>query len=53
MDAAEIKAALQEIIKTVGAAGPSDMGKVMGIATKQFAGRADGKIISQMVKELL
>lgn len=49
----EIKAGLQEIIKQVGASGPQDMGKVMGAATKAFAGKADGKLISTIVKQLL
>jgi uncharacterized protein YqeY len=49
----ELRAALKEIIATVGAAGPSDMGKVMGVATKKLAGKADGKSISATVKELL
>jgi len=49
----ELKAALQEIIAETGAAGPADMGKVMGAATKKLAGKADGKAISALVKELL
>lgn len=49
----EIRAALKEIIASVGAASPADMGKVMGAATKQLAGKADGKVISALVKELL
>ncbi len=48
-----LKAELQKIIAAVGASGPGDMGKVMGTATKQLAGKADGKAISAMVKELL
>jgi uncharacterized protein len=44
---------IKVIIKNTGAAGPQDMGKVMGIATKEFAGQADGKIVSFMVKSLL
>ena len=50
---AELKAALEKIITTVGATPPADMGKVMGVASKQLAGRADGKAISAAVKELL
>ncbi len=50
---AELKAALEKIITTVGATSPADMGKVMGVASKQLAGRADGKAISAAVKELL
>ena len=49
----EIEAALKAIIAQVGAKGPQDMGKVMGTATKQLAGQADGKIISELVKKLL
>lgn len=49
----EIKAELKSIIAQVGASSPADMGKVMGIATKQLAGKADGKIVSGLVKELL
>jgi uncharacterized protein YqeY len=50
---AEIKAALAAIITQTGAASPADMGKVMGVASKQLAGLADGKAISNIVKELL
>ena len=53
MGAEELKAALQTIIATVGATSMKDMGKVMGMASKQFAGKADGKMISTTVKELL
>ena len=49
----EITAALSEIIAQTGAAGPQDMGKVMGVATKQLAGKAEGKVISALVKKLL
>ncbi len=49
----EVKAVLTQIIADTGAAGPADMGKVMGVATKQLAGKADGKIISGIVKALL
>ncbi len=49
----ELKEALKSIITAVGAAGPQDMGKVMGAATKQLAGKADGKAISAAVKSLL
>jgi uncharacterized protein YqeY len=49
----EIKAQLQAIITQVGANGAGDMGKVMGAATKAFAGKADNKIVSQLVKQLL
>jgi uncharacterized protein len=53
MDADELKAILSKIISETGASSPADMGKVMGLATKQLAGKADGKTISAMVKELL
>jgi uncharacterized protein YqeY len=49
----ELKAAVTEIISQVGATGPSDLGKVMGVATKTLAGKADGKAISALVKQLL
>jgi len=49
----ELKEALTAIISEVGAQGPKDMGKVMGVATKQLQGKAEGKAISQTVKELL
>ncbi len=49
----EIKIELEKIIATVGATNPSDMGKVMGAASKVFAGRADNKIVSSIVKQLL
>ncbi len=49
----EIKAALALIITQVGASSPADMGKVMGAATKQLGGKADGKAIANAVKELL
>lgn len=53
MSEAEIKTALSQIISQVGATSPADMGKVMGVATKQLAGKADGKMISTLVKEML
>jgi len=53
MSAEEIKAAVAAIIAETGASSPADMGKVMGAATKQLAGKADGKTISALVKELL
>jgi uncharacterized protein len=49
----EIQAEVKKIIEQVGAKGPQDMGKVMGTATKQLAGKADGKLISEIVKKLL
>ena len=53
MSEAELKDALAKIIEEVGASSPADMGKVMGAATKQLAGKADGKAISAAVKVLL
>jgi len=53
MSAEELKASLQQIISETGASSPADMGKVMGLATKKLAGKADGKTISNLVKELL
>lgn len=53
MSDAEIRTALTQIIAQVGAKSPADMGKVMGVATKQLAGKADGKIVSTLVKEML
>lgn len=49
----ELKAALQQIIAETGASSPADMGKVMGAASKALSGKAEGKAISTMVKELL
>ena len=49
----EIKAAVQSIITELGASSPADMGKVMGTASKALAGKAEGKAISAIVKELL
>ncbi|MBO5699468.1 MAG: GatB/YqeY domain-containing protein [Bacteroidaceae bacterium] len=49
----ELKAALAEIIAEVGATSAKEMGKVMGVASKRLAGKADGKAISAMVKTLL
>lgn len=53
MSEEELVAALRDIIAQVGAAGPQDMGKVMGVATKALAGKAEGKAISTKVRELL
>ena len=50
---AEVEAELVKIIAETGASQPSDMGKVMGVATKRLAGQADGKLISLTVKRLL
>jgi len=49
----EINSALLNVIKELGASGPQDMGKVMGVATKRLAGQADGKMISELLKKLL
>ena len=53
MNEEELTEALKAIIAQVGATTPQEMGKVMGVATKQLAGRADGRAISAKVKELL
>ncbi|MGF1564516.1 MAG: GatB/YqeY domain-containing protein [Flavobacteriales bacterium] len=50
---AELRSSMEEIIARVGASSMADMGKVMGAATKELAGKADGKAISAMVKALL
>ena len=50
---AEVEAELQKIIAETGASKMSDMGQVMGVATKRLAGQADGKLISTLVKKLL
>ena len=53
MSEEEVATVLKEIIAQTGAAGPQDMGKVMGVATKQLAGKAEGRVISAIVKQLL
>lgn len=53
MSADEVKEVLKGIITSMGATQPSDMGKVMGAASKQLAGKADNKMISELVKNLL
>ena len=53
MSEEELKAEIANIISSIGASSPADMGKVMGVASKQLAGKADGKMISTFVKELL
>lgn len=53
MSADELNKELKAIIEQVGAKSPADMGKVMGVASKQLAGKADGKAISEAVKQLL
>jgi len=49
----ELHAEVKNIIAQVGATSPADMGKVMGVASKQLAGKADGKAVSEAVKTLL
>jgi uncharacterized protein YqeY len=53
LSADEIKQVIEKIIGQVGATGPADMGKVMGVASKELAGKADGKLISETVKACL
>jgi len=53
LSADELRSEVAVIISEVGASSPADMGKVMGAATKKLAGKADGKTISALVKELL
>lgn len=53
MSEAELIPLLKSIIQKVGATSPKDMGKVMGMASKELAGKADGKMIADKVKELL
>ena len=50
---AELEAELKKIIAETGATSPKEMGKIMGVATKALAGRADGRMISTLVKQLL
>lgn len=49
----DVKAKVKEVIEKVGASSPSEIGKVMGVAMKELAGKADGKLISKLAKELL
>ena len=53
MDSSEVRTIVSEIIKETGATSPADMGKVMGIVNKKLSGKADGKTIAGIVKELL
>ncbi|RYY35407.1 MAG: GatB/YqeY domain-containing protein [Sphingobacteriaceae bacterium] len=53
MERAELEKYIQEVINRVGATSVKDMGKVMGTANKELAGKADGKSISEVVKQLL
>ncbi len=50
---AEIREGLKKIITSVGASTPADTGKVMGVASKQFSGKADNRTVASLVKELL
>jgi len=49
----EIRAELEVLLKETGASSPADLGKVMGLASRKMAGRADGKIINAIAKDLL
>ena len=53
MTSSELEIAVAAIIKNLGASGPSDMGKVMGVASKELSGKAEGRAISSTVKMLL
>ena len=53
MDAAAVRAMLVQLVAQAGASSPADMGKVMGLANKELAGKAEGKMIATIVKELL
>ena len=53
MSQEELRTHLQGIIQRLGASSPADLGKVMGVAVKELAGKADGKLISETVKTLL
>jgi uncharacterized protein YqeY len=53
MDPAEVRAVLVQLVAKAGASTPADMGKVMGLANKELAGKAEGKSISTIVRELL
>jgi uncharacterized protein YqeY len=53
MSEADLRASIQALIAELGASSPADMGKVMGAASKKYAGQADGKMVSTIVKELL
>ncbi len=53
MDESEVRKIVEEAIATTGAKSPAEMGKVMGVVTKQLAGKADNKLVSALVKQLL
>jgi uncharacterized protein YqeY len=49
----EVEAEIRQIMDSMGATGPGDMGKIMGVATKKLAGKADGRLIAEVAKRLL
>ena len=53
MSAEELESAIRSIIAQIGAEGPKDMGKVMGVASKQLAGKVEGRVLSDTVKQIL
>ena len=53
MSEEEVREAVKAAISSTGASSPAEMGKVMGVVTKQLAGKADNKLVSALVKELL
>jgi uncharacterized protein len=53
LDEGDLRVRLLDIIQRVGASGPSDLGKVMGVASRELAGQADGRAISKAVGDLL
>ncbi len=53
LSAEELEIRVKDILSRVGATSPADMGKVMGVTTKELAGQADGRAVSEMVKRLL
>ncbi|MFN8166237.1 MAG: GatB/YqeY domain-containing protein [Bacteroidia bacterium] len=53
MSEEEVRAAVKDFVAQSGAKGPADMGKVMGLASKGLAGKADNRLVSQIVKEIL
>jgi uncharacterized protein YqeY len=53
MDEDQIRKELKEIVENNNAKGPADMGRLMGIASKHFAGKADNKLVSQLLKQIL
>ncbi|CAN5236694.1 GatB/YqeY domain-containing protein [soil metagenome] len=53
MSESDLRNSISDLIKELGASSPADLGKVMGAASKKYAGQADGKLVSTIVKELL